>query len=407
MNLPNTMKTSSRPRRNRPLAPPACLALLVCCVTAAPAQDRPRELPPTDTWPRTRAEWQRLKAAREECGPGFKDCLPEYSDAFDRMQEWLEFEAAKYTEPGVVFDEQLADQLIADLYIDHGHPILNAGAQTWIVGITILKVARWPADRLPPEARERLAAGLVEYACAGGGQQYCPSTQAQLSEALYLLAPGDREAEALADELLSDALAWAYEVDYPAALVEDMVTVARRRWGDAAVLWAYDISLGRAALPPRPPRRYRTAVEALRSALAETSNDADLLAKRVRAATRAALVPLPDGNLRDDLLCRLLLVYRTLLERKPPIPARLSAYIEQQLIRVTRNPGLRTERHWNLWADALHRLGDRASEATRRRLLAMSKASDLPPPARRALEGLEVTLRLRALDARPAASEAP
>jgi hypothetical protein len=197
--------------------------------------------------------------------------------------------------------------------------------------------------------------GLVEYVRAGGGQDN-PFMQADTAAALWSLGAEDPAVRAMAPELMEDAVCWAFEVE-PESGLSLVARRARSIWGESAWSRMYELTLPRAALPEHLPRRYLAALQALNSLLHEAVADGDLLAKRVRQATKLVLTFRGDSSLQDDLICRLLIVYETLLERRPEIPARVCEYIQYQLARLARDERLRTPRHWELWMEGLKAVG--------------------------------------------------
>lgn len=187
------------------------LILLVGCASVAGHQAY-GPLPPTDRLPRTHQEWQKEMSRRDRLpGPGFKDAFPDHAADFDALREATSELAYRYAAKDVIIDVALAEGLLAEFYVDRGHPILNSVAQDFILDPILHQVARYPEQRLTPAARERLADGLVEYFAAGGGQ-YSPAQESSVAHVLGKLGRNDPELRKFADALLADALDWVEEV---------------------------------------------------------------------------------------------------------------------------------------------------------------------------------------------------
>jgi len=361
----------------------AVIVSLACLGVAVGAPDD-RMLPTTDVWPRDRAAWKELAAERENLVP-LPDARPELAEEFNAFRERVGTLWTAYAADGITYDAAMGDALLSELYVENGHPIFNSSNQNEVARI-IAAVARWPAERMPPGVRERLASGLIEYVDLGGGQDE-PAVEAQVATALDRLAPRDARAQQYVERLLQDAVAWTEEVDALRSAVEKHSV---EHWGEGFALRRYEATLARAALPPNPPKRYKQGVAKLAELLSETARDEDEQLARLRSATEAALQRLSDRNLVDDLTCRLLIVYRVLLGRRPVIAEHGSAYIEERLMWLVRQPErLRTEQHWSLWADAVNEIGwMRTSDGTRDFIKALKGRKDLSQECRHALERL-------------------
>jgi hypothetical protein len=357
------------------------LVLLLTALGCMPvlSQETARVLPVTDGMPRTRAEWDAENARRNALpGSSFKEALPEYAPQFDAMMERMRTLVDRYHSDELVYDSTLAEQLIAELYVDAGHPTLNAVSQDYIVDPVIREVAAWDEERLPPAARRVLADGLLAYAQAGGGQ-YTPASRAYLAATLDRLEPDDPAVRQTVEAMFDDALAWANTVGSDVE-IRSVSRQAERHWGDAFWLRAYETESRDTPLPAKRPERFDKATAALAALLAEPGGDRSRLAARLREATTAALADFKDPALNNDVTCRLLIVYRRLLARRPMIAPRLSDYIENRLLWLAvKSDRLTTERHWSLWADAVIELrADRASDRFKSYIRAMLKTKDLP-----------------------------
>lgn len=367
----------------------AGIALSVTSAAAAPGRG---PLPENDIWPRTKEEYL-TKEAEPHRGVPLPELIPElWKAAWDRMTAMAE----RYTGPGVVFDDALAEELIAELWMDNGYPALNNGVQHMIVDY-MCEVARWPQEQLPDSARQRLIAGLMEYVEAGGGRSG-PGHGADVAQALGRLGGEQPEVRALADALLVDDLIWAAAVESdtlhePDILMKTVLRACARQGGPSWRLRAYDV-LSSAKSPAEPrPRAYEEAVKALRELAEKPAYDGRELNERLRKATAAALVDVKDQRLNDDLLCRLMIACQALLEQRPVIPDRAASYIENQLLLLVSKEHLRTPRHWELWSDATESLGGaRMSRRMKRFVQAQLDKKDLAEPQRKALEALRPLL---------------
>lgn len=361
----------------------ACLAL----PTIAHAQPG-KPLPPRDDWPRTEAEWRAQSKEPWRRIPA-AERVPQVWKAVRSHMAAME---QKYIGPDVVFDEALADQLVAELWVDHGDPSLNGAVQHCVIDLT-REVLRWPEDRLPPAARDRIAAGLTAFAQSGGGA-WMSSFQADLAYTLGQTAPEDADVQLLADDLLADALEWALTVQ-PNVRPTDILRICERRWGEEAWWRVHEIEHAGTLPSESWPESYLKAVAALRAVLdtdGSVRQPAGLL-ERLRDAERAASVKQRDERLNDDLVCRLLIVYRTLLDRRPRIAFRTAAYIENQLLTLHTKGRLRTDRHWDLWSQAVKALeSERLSKRFQRYLRARADKKDLPAPEAKALAALRPLL---------------
>jgi len=373
------------------------VAVMLSALSCASAWEQPaaRGLPPGDRWPRTRAEWKAEEARRASLGgPTFKEMFPQHAGEFDAMIDWMKRIAATYLEDQPTYDVALADQLLAELYVDHGHPALNTTAQDYVVKGLIYDIARWPEEQLATAARQRLVEGLIEYSDLGGGRD-SPFFQASLAETLDRLAENEPVAQSVVEALLTDALVWAEEVDCP-PIADGVRRVAGKLWGETSWLRAYEIQAGTRALPAKRPERYEKIVAALTALLTDATGEPKQFSQRLRSVTQDALVEFKEAVLNDDITCRLLIVYRCLLARRPMIPERLSDYMTETLLRVaSKSDRLKTERHWRLWADAVRELGsERISDRLKRYVRAMVEDKDLPSVRRAAAERLrEVALQ--------------
>jgi hypothetical protein len=312
-------------------------------------------LPPGDVWPRTKAESDAKMAAEPWRQTPLSE-NPETAGLFQLARSRMQAITDEYCGASVVFDAALADRLIDELYVDNGHPTLNSSVQDYIL-TQMDVVARWPEERLPDAARQRLVAGLLEYVHAGGGSENSPGMQARVAAALDHAGFDDPEAQAEAEALLIDAFNWAEAVDsdiHRAAVSR----ICEQRWGVEFALMAEE-ARSRDSVPTEYRNaRYERAVAALTALLKDPPRDRALFARAVREATQTALGEFGHPAVCADLTTRLLIVYRCLLARYPPVAERVSDYMQEQLLRLAaKEGGLMTARHWSLWADATAMLG--------------------------------------------------
>lgn len=355
--------------------------LLVFEAPGVRAQEALRELPPTEHQPRTRAEFAALRFWQATLPAGWEHVFPEHVDEYRAFLQRAARLVERYGE-AERYDLTLADEWIAELYVDNGHPRLNAVAQDFIIAL-MTELPSLPEERLPRAVRERLAMGLTEYALAGGGQ-FDPAAEAQLADTIQRLAPG--YAPELVDSLLEDALDWARELgaDY---YRQPVYRACVRRWGEVFWLRVHDAELRPESLPKELPARYRKAVAALSELLSQKCDEEREFARRVHHASRLALEDFDDRRLEDDLTSRLLIVYRCLLARRPAVARAVSDYIDDRLVWLAaKSRRLRTDKHWELWAQAASALRPaRISSRFKSYLRTAPKAQALSPAQQRAL----------------------
>lgn len=363
----------------RAVALAGALSVIPCLL----AQARPRKLPPAVYQPRTREEWQSKRAAEAKWEGNFAEEHPEAADAFDYLIDRTRAITNQYFADDAILDVARADELIGELYVDVGDARLNPYMQDLVVSQIGIAARKWPEERLPAAARQRLVNGLMEYYGAGGGRCW-PYGERNVARTLMDLDrsndPGVRVA---VEDLLWDAFDWAYAVDSDI----DQRAVARtcvEHWGDDFWFEVYDKQLAADALPKTLPERYGKIVEKLRTLIAKSSDDKEFT-KLVTDASESALIPFHDERLTNDVLNRLLIVYRWLLERKPIIPGRACEYIERQLLKLAgRESPLKTDQHWELWEKAVNAVGPRRVSQATLSFIEREAAKEKQPPARRA-----------------------
>ncbi|MFQ5807014.1 MAG: hypothetical protein ACE5I3_11245 [Phycisphaerae bacterium] len=359
------------------------IAVSITMLSATCLGQQSLQLPATSHCPRDREAWhaqlQRLDAAGN-LAERFPDEWLVIRERWTALVEQLEIVQ--------ICHEALADELVTELYSDYGHPDLNEANQYYLVGFIKQISEEWPEERLPASARLGLLDGLLEYYEAGGGRS-SPTHQAHLAVALDHLGEGDAPVKGTVEYLLDDAARWVQQVDAHPAVRDSVYKEGAKHWGDAFWLRAYERSRSDGALPPERPKRYKKALGDLAALLADKIEREKDFLRRLREATEAALVGCGDRRLDDDLTCRLLIVYRCLLARRPGIPDRAAKYIERHLLHLATARRLKTERHWSLWSDAVRELRpSRISDGLKTYVRRLLKTKDLPDAARKAIERL-------------------
>lgn len=337
-------------------------------------QDAQTRLLPTESWPRTLAEWRAIEKARSARGSTFNAVEPDFADEFDLKQQWVTETLDRWSQLSGPYGVEAVEMLLDDLYHDAGHPTLNASAQEFVVRDIAMKLVHLPEDRFPAAARERLREGLWEYWEQGGGR-WTPLSQAQLAEVLgSVTAENDIDGQARVDALLEDALTWADAVDW----VEPTARICARRWGEATWLHLYDTISS--DLPAELPERYKQAVRLIRDTIAWQDKREARFASALRRATSTALAHFADKRLEADLLRRLLLAYRLSLRATPAIQADLVEYLDGRLVQMLRTRRDWSEGTWTAWCAAVQALGrGRCSsdlQAAVRKLLAERKPDE-------------------------------
>ena len=357
-----------------------------------PAQDLKRVLPECDFEPRTYAEWQERRIQEDALPELYVDAHPEYANLYELMRDRMQSLDSDYTGPLVTFDNRLAAHLIDELYVDAGEPLLNTRSQTHVIRV-INDVAALSDDRLPSSARRILLDGLVEYVQAGGGQ-YSPLTQAGLAVTIRRLAKNpDPSLKQTVERLLWDAFLWAEEIrdETQRGLVYQ---ACLEQWGDVFWLYAYETRLPHSALPDPCPESHKKAAASVSALLLRKDHADPTFLAALRETTQTAFAHADDRRLADDLACRLLLAYRLLLERRPPLHAEAARFIDRQLLETAKSPDrLALERHWKLWAKAATSLNKtRASDELKAFLKKERENADLSPERRDAFKSAAAAL---------------
>lgn len=380
----------------------AVMVGLALSVSAAWAQSGPRKLPAVR--PITR---EVLEEAAERRRAGIPE--PELEESYKAHFEayMVRLEALHGMERNAAApSREDAATLIDMLYEDMNEPGLNGRWQNAVVYM-IRKMASHPDA--PPEAVDLLRAGLLNYAAEGGGKSV-PIAQVELATALAIVGgPAYPECDALAAKLSAEAAAWAEELrdDFYKELVSEKRERLDRilRSGTPAV----QQTPAERALAGSRPQHAEQAVRML--ALGSRPTVAS-----VERATRLATVDFGKPALNEDLLCRLLLAYRTVLERRESVSKEVVRAIDERLLWLARDSGkLSTARQWELWADAVIALGGvRASRELEKYVLHDAAKGRLGPPVSREVEragqGLRETRTARPLaepTSRPATTTRP
>jgi hypothetical protein len=331
-------------------------------------------IPPTYHAPRERMAWHR----EVENSESLDQLFPEQWQAWWNFMDGLR-------ERGLCqqfCDGPSARRLVNALYYDSGNPHVNQANQGFLISWTARMTERWPPDRLLPDARDELLEGLRLYVYAGGGRMD-PSTEAALATALKDLAPHDPEIQSVIEDLLSDSIVWADQVGAAIVVQDAIARRARDAWGDGFGDRYTELLIASPPARNKLPKPCQRALELLTLALQER------LPARIREATEAVLSGCDDDAGDADLLNRLLLAYRILLQGDD-LPQRAASYIDMSLVRLARaTKRLRSARHWELWAGAVRSLGDaRMSDELKRSVRGLLKRNDLPEFAREPIQGL-------------------
>ncbi|MBK8914693.1 MAG: hypothetical protein IPM64_08870 [Phycisphaerales bacterium] len=337
-----------------------------------------QELPPTESAPRSAEAWAALHAGAAR---GFHEQYPEHVSALQSLQQRIRDAAARYSSTEQPLSEALAQQLVGELYVDAGHPALNARAQGQFVEM-IGRSLRGDDTRCTPAARAVLQTGLMRYAAQGGGRA-TPVEQATLAAALALC--GEKGAP-LADELLTDAHAWASDVQS-----ESQLSIVTRhcveRWGDAFILDT--LPLPSAGAGAELPKGFRDALERIRKLLESPAPEDRELASRVREALRSVSNSRLADVLKHDLAMRLLIALRAISERQPAVGERVAEVIAESLVMLARNDSIGRDEDWKRWEQAVLALGERRSpESLKRAVARIADEPNIAEGGRRAAERL-------------------
>jgi hypothetical protein len=344
-----------------------------------------QNLPPTYHWPRDRESWH---AEQRRLNGNLVMLFPELKDSFELMKSRL----ASVTGGIQVCDAERAQALLRELYIDYGDPLINLNNQGSLLGF-IGDMRLLPAERFTPEGRAVLVAGLLEYARKGGGRTDSDS-QVHLSRALSCLAPENPEALDLALDLANDAAEWVEAVDAGPVFQEFVQKNLEQMPGEDVWLQLYERTSG--ISPKAPPQRYRDALKALADVL-EKNTPPDELERRLRTAGKAATADCGDAELNGDLLCRLLIVYRCVLQRRPPVARSCAEFIDWDLVRLARGD-VKSATQWDLWSQAAVKLGPERFSERMRDCVRELVAQKAPPAEQRAALTRLATLTSRSQD---------
>lgn len=330
-------------------------------------------LPPTPRLSRERDQYQAQVQRNIELG-NLNDRFPE---GFAAMREHWNAVLSS----GEECDDSILEQLTAELWTDHGEPELNEANQFFLVDA--IRRAAENCEALSVETRRALAGKLEEFTRLGGGRS-TPTTQSDLAVTLSLLAPDDK-IQRLAGELLRDAAGWVAAVDADPAIRDAVLRNGAFVLGESFWINARMPDDGTMSEPCR-------RVAARISALIDSPGDRpDRLLRDIRDATASALEGCADRPASDKLIARLLLVFRVMLERRPPLPDRVAAFLDETLLQLARRESRRlTDLHWSLWRDAVRALGSaRISDGMQRYIRATLTEPSLSAAQRAAVESLK------------------
>jgi len=383
----------------RSLTMAACVAV---SVSAAWAQERPRKLPAVR--PITREVLEEA-AERRRAGIPEPELEESYKTHFEAYMVRLDALLSMEQNTAVPNREDAA-ALIDMLYEEMNEPELNGRWQLEVVRV-MGEVASRPGTEA--ETIGLLRTGLLNYAAEGGGKS-SPGAMVEFATALAIVGgPAYPECDALAAKLSAEAAAWAEELRSEIFL--RIVSEERERLDRI-------LRSGTSTVQQTPAER---ALAGSRPQHAEQAVRMLALGKRptvesVARATRLATVDFGKPALNEDLISRLLLAYRTVLERREGVSKEVVRAIDERLLWLARDSGkLTTPRHWELWADAVIALGGvRASRELERYVLHDAPKGKAEPLVARELEragqGLRETRSARPLPpttSQPAATTRP
>ena len=272
-----------------------------------------------------------------------------------------------------------ARMVIDELYVDLGVPALNSALQTAVLGR--LELSLGAAAPTPEDARLILRDGLAEYASLGGlaGSPFDELSGAKL---LVLCAPkGDPLAADLAAQLYADATSWIEELQRPSIYVKWAGQVRRTLEARGVCL---ELDGGEDASPPP------AGAPALPPALDELLRRSAWHPSDVDQAWVLALTDLTDARAQDEALRRLLVACKRVLRAgraEPEVVAQLDA----RLLKLAEANKLTSIRLWQLWAEAVGSLRDRAS-APLRAFVAQRLTDETRPMVKRALRAVDAAL---------------
>jgi len=359
---------------------PLMLAVIVAGLAATDVATAQERLPPP-VLPRTREGMEANRARREAGLPDPSD-TPAYRALFDAYMADLD----AFMSPA---EPPTAEALIDQLYEEKGDPELNRRWQAIVVD-AIEGAARRHARANRTEQLDVLRQGLFDYAIKGGGTGN-PAVEIELAQALA--ATADLECDAClkhAQERAEHAQAWAKELGAPyEGLVADKYE-------------AFQELMQRRLLAALPPEQRAARLDEIVDATFQSLSDADtvtqtMIAKAWKLATVASNTP----DRREDLVARMLIAYRKVLERQRGVPKDVIRNLDWKLMALARyTEHLTTERHWDLWAEATAALGQRASRDLRM-YVSDATITETDPVIQRALRTVRVALR------RPAAAPEP
>lgn len=352
--------------------------IVMAALSAGVAAAGQGALPPVEVSPRSAEAWA---AAHAQQGRGFTDVYPEHAEVFAAAQRRMPALAAKYAGAGVVLDQNTAMELARELYVDNGHPALNARIQSSIVEM-IGAALRAGDARCTPAARTVLSTELLRYSQAGGGRT-TPAEQAVLARALAL---GDERSAVMADELMADAHAWATEVRSDVQLTA-VTGYCVERWGEAFLLDVIPLPALREG--EEYPKAYRDALERIRRVLEAPAPVAREHVVRVREAVRSVEDARIADDLRQDLIGRLLIALRTICERRPAIGEQVFDVVADGYARLLRESLLNRDEHWRSWERGVIALGERRTpESLKRAVARLADDRDAPQAGREAADRL-------------------
>lgn len=324
----------------------AALAIVQILTSAACAQEVARALPPSDELPRLPEEWATHQSA-EQGRASFAVAFPEHATNFEALRLRLGDLANRHTAAVRSYSPAFAHELIDELFVDRGHPRLNAVSQDQIV-LLIRSISVNNPD-LQPRVRQIFAGGLAEYLRAGGGD-FMPSTLATCGALLAELSPESADHQALADDTIVESLGWANVVGDLGQL-KNVQGEASRQWGAGSggdfQLEFVDRTTGEL------PKACMNAQNEISRVTREPDWKKPAFVDQLRKATELACDCDKRTEARTNVIEGLLQIYHRVLADKRDKHDGVGELICDRLSWFAAKPGrVGTERAWLAWLNA-------------------------------------------------------
>lgn len=247
-----------------------------------------------------------------------------------------------------------ARELLAEFYVDLGHPSLNYRYLTAGLLPVVEQLATEPG-RLHQPARTAMLEGLLEYAALAtqeGRHLASPYTQAMLAGGILSLSrAGDEGALRRAEELYYDAVAWAGALDRD----EDLETIEQQvgwRIEAAQELALEELSSG---APGPSDEGARLLDEQLRAGVLDPGTVEELYGR----------IAAPGADDERAILRFLTFCRRALGSRPARTRPEIVSAINAALLRLGREGRLTSPKLWRHWAETVRHLRGQASPELR------------------------------------------